>query len=169
MVTKKKQYNRAKNFQAIPFTGQLALLTLATDVVLTGAIIGNFLRSFFGISVDCTWALRGGTNTEGPIQVGFAHSDLSVSEVAEALSAEVVDPSDIIARERSRRPVRRSGVFPGISTQGVLNDGKVIRTKLKFSMSIAKTLNIWALNQSGATLTTGAVLEVQGVIYGRWM
>ncbi len=83
----------------------------------------------------------------------------------------MVDPSDIIARERASRPVRRAGVFPIESVtagNSVLADGRQIRTPLRFSMSIGKDLKYYAFNQSGATLTTGAVLEVQGVIYGRW-
>ncbi len=163
------KHNRRKGFQAIPFTDQLPLITLGNDLVLAQAPIAAFAgKSFFGISVDTLWGIRGLTAGEGPITVGWAHGDLSTTEIAEALVAEVNDPSDIIARERARRPVRRAGIFSAITVDQTLNDGTLIRTPLRFSISIGKTLVFWAMNQSGAALTTGAILEVQGVVYGRW-
>ncbi len=161
--------SRRGKFQAIPFQQALALSTLADDTVLGVALIGaNLGEDYYALSVDAQWAIRDLTAGEGPILVGFAHDDLSVSEVNEAITAEVTDPDDIIAVERSRRPVRKSGVFPVQNTHEVLNDGKTIRTKLKWSIGNDHNLNCWVRNASGAPLTTGAILEITGTLYGNW-
>ena len=43
-------------------------------------------EDIFVISVDCMWNLRGHTASETPLEFGFAHGDLSVTEIAEALN-----------------------------------------------------------------------------------
>ncbi len=166
MATKRRR--KSRNFVAIPFDQQLALATLNDNIVLSASTIGVLTEDLFVISVDATWSLRGHTATEGPIEVGFAHGDLTDTEIAEALDASVLDPSDIIAGERARRPVRRSGKFSGLSTEEVLANGEQIRTKCKFTIGSGKNFDLWASNRSGANLTTGTIVEVQGTIYGRW-
>ncbi len=169
-MPKKKQHSRRKNFQAIPFNVQQGLLTLADETVLLQALLSAAVaRGLFLISIDATWAIRGLTAGEGPINVGYAHDDLSVTEVNEALNAELSDPSDIIQRERARRPVRRAGVFHGLATNEVINNGAPFRTTLKFTIDDGHNIAIFALNRSGAALTTGAVIEIEGTIYGRWI
>ncbi len=126
-------------------------------------------EDLYVISVDATWALDGGTGGEGPIGVGFTHNDLTVAEVAEALLAQMVDPSDIIARERNRRPVRRVGAFPGSATNEVLFDGVEKRTPIKFVIGDGHQLAMYAINRSNAQLTGGQRIDVMGVIYGKWL
>ncbi len=164
-----KKNSRRKNFVAIPFDGSITLATLANETVLKSSIFSSALtRGLFAISADIYWSLDDLTPTEGPIAVGICHDDLSVAEVAEALNAELSDPSDIIQRERARRPVRRSGVFPGLSTHEAINHGNVIRTTIKFSIHDGHNLALYAFNKSGAILTTGAFIKFQGVLFGRW-
>ncbi len=168
-MKKRKSSKNRKNFVAIPFTGQFALSTLLTDVVLTGPLFSSvFGEDIFIISVDCLWALRGHTAGETPLEFGFAHGDLSVTEIAEALNAELTDPDDIIAKERARRPVRRVGTFGGSIADPVFNDGNSKRSTIKFSVGDGFALNAYLLNNSGATLTTGGILEFAGTLYGRW-
>jgi hypothetical protein len=49
-----------------------------------------------------------------------------------------------------------------------LNDGVKIRTPIKFGVGTGHQLNFWAENQSGASLTTGTIIEIEGVLYLRW-
>ncbi len=164
----RKRYTRRRNFVAIPFTFNLALSTLADDTVLKAAI-ATFGEDLFVISVDASWSLRGLTAGETPIEVGMNHGDLTVVEVEECLDAALTDPDDIIAKEQARRPVRRSGIFQGVSgTDIVLNNGVAIRTPIRFSVGNDHSLDIWAYNRTGAVMTTGAVLQVGGTIFGRW-
>ncbi len=127
-----------------------------------------FGEDIFVISVDSTWNIRTLTAGEVPIVVGFAHSDLTVTEIAEALQAELTDPDDIIAKERSRRPVRTVGSFGENAVDMSLNDGKMLRQKIKFSVGDGHSLDLFAFNRSGGSLTTGALIELTGVLYGRW-
>ncbi len=171
-MAKKKPYRRRRNrnFVAIPFSTRLPLSTLADGTVLKGDVLGSDLgEDLYIVSIDAQIAIRGATAGEGPILVGFAHDDLSVAEINEALEAELTDPDDIIAKERARRPVRKTGLFSVINANEVLNDGKAVRTKCRWSEGDGNhRIALWARNQSGATLSTGAILEWFGTVYGRW-
>ncbi len=168
-MPKKGSRKRASTarFQVIKFNANLALTTLGSTTVLT-QVLSALSQDFYAVSADCRWAIRGLTAGEGPLVVGYANSDLSVTEIAEGLDASPSSESDIIARERTRRPVRSAGTFSGVATEEVLNNGKPIRTKLKFNLANSLEVNAWIRNESGAVLTTGAVLEMQGKIYGYW-
>ncbi len=151
----------------IPFETSLSLGTLLNDIVLAAGIL-TFGEDFFVVSVRAAWSWRGATAGEGPIVVGYAHGDLTVTEIAEAIAAEVTDPDDIIAKERARRPVRLVGQMATIDAEGSLADGEVRSRAIRFSVGDGHALNIWAQNQSGATLTTGNNLQITGHILGRW-
>jgi len=170
-VPRKSKFNRRKNFVAIPFNTQLALATLGSGDVLSISLLGAALgEDLFIISMDSYVAIRSLTAGEVPLFVGMAHGDLSVTEIQEAIDASLTDPDDIIARERARRPVRRMGVFgDGVLTHQTLQyntDNR--RTTVKFSVGDGHAINGWVGNESGGTLTTGAIVEWQGTIYGRW-
>ncbi len=158
---------RSRGFVAIPFDQIVALGALANDGI-GGNTIVTFGEDLFVISIDHVFTLRDGTDGEVPIEVGFAHGDLSVAEIDEYLVAELTDPDDIIVKERARRPVRRSGSFGGDQGEQSLNHGQIDRTKFKQSIGDGHGLTVWASNRTGATLTTGANIECQGTIYGRW-
>ncbi len=108
---------------------------------------------------------------DGPVTVGFAHSDYSVTEIKEALeSALSISPSDKISAERARRLVRIVGQFtPQVqdATSGgmVLNDGKPISTRLNWPMSIGMQVNIFAYNNDNNALQTGAIVHAMGDLW----
>ncbi len=159
---------RQKGFVVIPFTASVALSTLNDTIVLSDVII-TMGEDLFIISVDALWTIHGLTAGDTPIDVGFSHGDLTVTEIGEALDANLSDPDDIIQKERSRRPVRRAGTFAGsTATEFVLNDGKTVRTRVKFSVGDGHSFRNWARNISGANLQTGAVLQCNGKLFGRW-
>ncbi len=168
MTKKKRRSKNRRNFVAIPFTENLPLLTLADATVLVKETVAAFGEDLFIISVDALFTLRDLTTGEIPITVGFSHGDLSPTEVAEALTAELTDPDDIIAKERARRPVRKVASFAGLASSLIINDGNKIRQKIIFSVGDGHTFDFFAFNRSGALLTTGAVLQLDGTIYGRW-
>ncbi len=158
---------RGRNFQPIPFTAAVDLSTLADDTVLLTDVIPSFGEDYYCVSIDCSWATRDFTAAEGPIEVGFSHGDLSVTEVEEALDAAVTDPDDIIAREHSRRPVRRAGIFSVTLESETLNQGDPIRTPLKFSIGNGHALKFFAYNRSGGALTGTNFVVIGGTLYGR--
>lgn len=166
----RKRRSRNKNFQAIPFTKSITVGTPAVDGFSSETVFTSALaEDFYAISGDFTVSIRGLTAGEGPLQIGVNHGDLTMTEVGECLDSNLSDPDDIIAREQSRRPVRSLGHLHGIGTDEVMNDGKPIRQKLKFMVGSGHNIDVWLRNKSGAQLTTGAVLVLTGVIYGRWV
>lgn len=170
MVNRRKtsRRSRRKNFVAIPYQDTLTLAALADNTVFEAAVIPALGEDLYILSVDSQFSLIGHTAGEGPISVGFNHGDLTATEIQESLNAELTDPDDIIAKERARRPVRKTGYFDGLTTNERLNNGANLRTKLRFSVGNDHTLGAWAWNTSGAALTTGSLVKVQGTIYGRW-
>ncbi len=167
----KKKYKKGKNrkhFVSIPFNGNLALSTLADDALVKTVVVGPFGEDIWTISMDIAVTVRDLTTGETPLRFGVAHGDLTTAEIDESNVAELLDPDDIIQKERSRRPVRKVGQITGTGTQLQFNDGKYYRQKLGISIGNDHNLDIWIKNQSGATLTTGSFLEFDGVLFGRW-
>ena len=165
-MAKHKGKSRSR-FQVIPVQVQIALSTLGSDVVISNNL-SSLAQDAYAISADLSWSIRGHTAGEGPITVGLHNSDLSVTEVAEGLDASPTSESDIVARERARRPIRTTGVFAGLLTEEHLNDGKPIRTPLRFNLAGSLEVAAYARNQSGGALTTGTVVEINGQIYLNW-
>ncbi len=156
-------------FVAIPVNSNITLSTLANNTVLKANLIGTLQEDLFFVSADLEWTIRGHTAGETPLEFGIAHGDLSDTEILENLDVSLVDPSDIIDKERARRPVRRMGTFSGVAAEPVFNDGRPARVKGKFIINDGKTLAAWAANRSGSTLTTGAIVQIFGKVYGRWL
>ncbi len=165
-----KKHGRSRNFVAIPFTESLDLLTLADDTVKVSGILGGSLtEDLYIISIKAGWSLKAaGAAGQGPYAVGFSHGDLSATEVKEALTAQPLGPNDIIANEKARRPVRRVGVFQGFHTEEFMNQGVDIKTTVKLTVNDGKDINIYVHNKSGAVQTTGNLIQLTGVIFGRW-
>ncbi len=161
---------RSRNSVAIPFLASLTLGTLTNGSVVAVDTLGaNLDEDLFAVSIDCQVGLHDLTPGEGPLEVGFAHSDLSVTEIAEALDASVLSPAgDTIARERARRPVRKMGNFSSVAESAVIGEGQPHRTTLKFLIGDGFSLDFWAINRSGGTLTTGAIMKISGTIFGNW-
>ncbi len=162
--------HRIKNFIAIPFSASQPLLTLANEIVVSANIMNAvFSEDIWIISMDWIAAIRGLTAGEVPIELGVHHSDLSVTEVAEALDAEVLTPDNIIAMERARRPVRRLGLFADSVPSGMtMHQGMVKRSKIMMAIGNGLSLNFFLRNQSGGALTTGSTVEFHGTVFGRW-
>ncbi len=155
-------------FQAIRFNAQTALSTLAESALIQ-TVLTSLAQDFFAVSADVLVSFRGGTLNEGPVQFGMNNGDLTVAEVVECLDAAVTSESDIIARERLKRPVRRIGRIVNLGQASQLwNDGNAKRVQLRFNLANSIEIEGWVRNQSGATLTTGAIVEWQGTIYGYW-
>ncbi len=156
------------NFERIPFNDSLLLSTLGDNTVLTVAIGPTLSENFRVTSVECWWTIRDLTGGEGPLQVGYNHQDYSVSEINEALNAVFTNRGSKIEREQANRLVRTVGQFTGLSESETLNDGKSLKTKLNWALDGSGAIEAFVCNRSGATLTTGASLELNGYINGKW-
>ncbi len=165
-----RRRRRRQKLVAIPFIARLTLVDLAAStVVKVSCLPSTFGEDFYCHQVTANYAMRDHSAGEGPLSFGYAHGDLGVAEILESITAEVSDPNDIIAAERARRPVRKTGNFPGRETEETFQNGMNVRTGLGFVVGNGFELDIWALNNSGVQFTTGTVIEIDGVIYGRWV
>lgn len=165
-----KARKRNVKFSVIKFDFERTLTTLASDALTSiNVLSNNMARPCYAISIDTWWGKTGSTVGQGPLEVGFAHSDLSTAEVDECLLAEPNSPGEIIERERSTRPVRIAGLFSGFDTAEALNDGKPMRTKLGFTLDEDQNVLMWVKNLSEVTLTTGGVIRGIGKLYVRWL
>ncbi len=157
---------------AIPFVASLALVTLADgDVAAADILSADLADDFFCVSLHGNWSLRDPTAGEGPISVGLAHGGLNAAEIEEHLEVVMTSRHDILERERARRPVRKVGIFllRTADSAAHLNDGVIVKTKLLFMVGLPEpNIRFWAWNQSGGSLTTGAVLDLTGTLFGRW-
>ncbi len=153
---------RRYNLRRVRVTPVIALSTLASGIVLTTAITGAASSTYRVVSIKAQWTLTAFTAAEGPISVGYAHSDYTVTEIKEALDiAASIDQGDKIAQEKANRLVRRVGTFR--SEQGSdLNEGMPIKTRLNWLMTIGDSLVMWAQNESTSALTTGAFVNLMG-------
>ncbi len=174
-----RKRSRGKNFVALPVTGSLALSTLNDDTVLTTSLLGtNFTEDLYAISCDLSVSVRSLTAGQGdPMSIGIAHSDYSATEILEHISVALAGPGSKIEQERSRRLIRKTGVFQQQGNQDdsftsmnmIGRDGsRIVRTTLKFTAQSGKALNLYVHNRSGGALSTGSVLEFDGTIFGRW-
>ncbi len=161
---------RSRRFAAVRvnetlLVGSLASLDLISSTMIT---MGN---EAYLISADLTWSWNGITSgAEGPLYVGLAHGDYSATEIEEWIEAVTsADPNDKIAQERSRRLCRAAGVIAATAAlAGVMDDGRVVRTKMKFKVQDAGTLQAWAYNLGAGGITTGSALQIFGQVYLNW-
>ncbi len=164
-----RQRRRDRHFVAIPFHVQKALATLADNTVIGAQLLGATFNEDIDIkSIDATWSLDTQTVGEGPIEVGYNHDDLSVTEILEALDVKLLGPGSLIEKERVSRPVRRVGSFAGQVANEVLFNGRTERRTIKFLVNSGHAMALYAVNRSGGQLTGGAILSVTGMIYGVW-
>lgn len=165
---RKKPYRKINSaFQVLPVNVTFALGALTNGTVVTQALTA-ISDDFWVQSVDLVFALQDFTASEGPLWFGVANGNLTTVEIAEALVAQPSHRADIIPREEARRPVRRIGMFAGLTTEEVYNDGVIKRTSCKFYLAESAEIEAWCQNVSGATLTTGGIVNVNGVVYGEW-
>lgn len=158
---------RKGSYVALPVDTYKAVGALADDTITDLELLGTLSEDLFLISAELSWALNNHTAGEGPIMVGLADSDYSITEIGECLDATPLTPDDRVAMERVRRKVRRVGSFPGLATEEVLEDGVQKKTPLKWATGTG--LQLFVKNNSGSVLTTGSFVRVWGTIHARWI
>ncbi len=162
-VAKRSGRRRRFNLRRVRITAEQALATLATDTALVVSSTGNSDGQYRAITMKCSWVLTGITEGEGPITVGYAHSDYTVTEIKECLEATAaINLGDKGAQERANRLVRIVGTLRGVGGSSALNDGKPISTKLNWLINVGKQVNIFMFNEDTTLLTTGAFVNVAG-------
>ncbi len=152
---------------ALASLGNGAAIKLGKDVALTTAF--RIIKSIIhGGHVD------GLTSTEGiGLTLGICNGDLTAVEIAEALSAAPLQPSDRVETERAERFVKIVGSFvvDSIATQRILQGplgGSLIEVVLRWTFSKTDAWEFFVMN-NGPTLTTGATVRLGATHYGVWV
>ncbi len=161
----KKSYTRRRkrtfSLRRVRITPENVLSTLATDTAIVTGITGAAVGSYRAISVKGTWNVSSLVEGEGPLTVGLAHGDYSITEIKECLeSFQSIDPGEKIAQERGNRLVRIVGVLTGKLNS--LNNGIKISTRLNWLIVPGDLINMFVYNEGTASLTTGAIVNLQG-------
>ncbi len=155
---------RRYNLRRVRVSPSIALGALASGVAVASGLTGAAPNSYRCISTSMVWALELGTANEGPITVGYAHSDYTVTEIKEALEAAAsIDPGKKIEQERANRLIRIVGTIS--SDEERLNDGRPVKTRLNWLIAPGDEVNAFAFNDSGASLTTGSILHPMGSVW----
>ncbi len=149
---------------------QLSLGTLAAKTLISAIFDEVAVEKTLVSSIVGTYAINDLTEAsgDGPILVGIAHSDYTASEIEAVIEATGSwDPGDKIQNEIGKRLVRKIGVFDveatGLTVTDVLNDGKPIKTKLNWSLTTGKSLQLWAYNMGTSPLgSTDPTVTVEG-------
>ncbi len=156
MANKPRPRKRTYDLRKVQTVLSLNMGGLADVTVVTGGLTGTSANAYRGVTVKGTWALRDKTVNQGPITVGFAHSDYSVTEIKQALEATLgIDIGDKVAQEQANRLVRQVGVFSGQTLEEVLNDGMPIKTRLNWAIGIGDEIAIFVYNRAGVAITAG--------------
>ncbi len=122
------------------------------------------------MSIKANWSIADiGASIDDTFQFGVAHSDYSAAEIEECLESQAaIDPGNKTELERSNRLVRTIGVITGdgVITAGIrFNQGRPVKTKLNWLMTIGDTLSVWVRNGSGTVYTTGAKISTIGDLW----
>ncbi len=140
------------------------MLTTAAQVAIVAALTGSADGAYRVRSIKAAWNSQELTDADGPLVVGYAHSDYTVTEIKECIEASAaISVGSLIEQERSNRLVRVVGTL-GDAIDDVLNDGEPISTKLNWLIPIGKAVNMFVYND-GITMTTGAAVRVNGSLW----
>lgn len=127
-------------------TGMVADPDTVDDRTLVSSV-----KAFYSLS-DFTPAVNA-----GPVMVGLAHSDYTLSEIEEFLeNVTGWDEGNLQSREIENRKIRKVGVFeaPEDATKSTsLNHGKPVYTKLNWIITEGDTIRFWLYNDGTAALS----------------
>ncbi len=161
------------NFTVINDSEIITLLTLADDTVLAQDSQLTLTQDIKCISADVLASIRGLTSGNGPIEFGWASTELTVGEILEKLVAQPTSQFDYPAIEHNKRPVGLLGTFVGDQAGDTeeLNDNVPIRFRFYGPTRIPAGKNMpkfWVRNRSGAPLDTGGIVEMSIKYYCVW-
>lgn len=168
-MAKSRRRRRSPNFAVIPDSTGITLGTLADATVVKGSTPPLVAQDFRHVSLDATVGVYGQTVGEGPVVIGFADNQLTVTEIKEALEAQPLNANDIPAAEYAKRKVRVMGMFSALSIDEILNEGRPKRIKMRVEVPNGKGPPCpFAYNLSGGPLTGGAIVKIVLKYYGQW-
>lgn len=163
---------RSFNLRRVRVAASLAVGALDPSDVISGTITNVTPSPLRIISAHLTFGLSdlGATADDGQ-EFGIAHSDYTAAEIEECLEAAgSIDLGDKVSQERANRLVRSVGQMTGAPGTGAglsWNDGRPVKLKLNWVLTVQDSLVAWVRNASGTVYTTGASLDVFGSLWVR--
>ncbi len=155
---------RRYSLRRVRITPGDALGTLGSATAVIEALTGASVSAYRLVTAKGAWTVTGLVAGEGPIVVGYAHSDYTVVEIKECIESQAsIDPGEKIAQERANRLVRIVGSLTGQAQN--LNDGKPIKTRLNWLIATGDFVNMFSYNDGSSALTTGATVRMNGDIW----
>ena len=157
--------------QRVYIQNNLGLGTLGSDLVLKSALRVDASREN-GVRITklkAAVSYNGKTATEGPLLVGLCSTDLSTTEIAEALAADPQKPDDVPASEQVMRQVFPIWLIPaGPASEPDTKELVEISYPWK-EVAEGDGLAWFVQNRDGNALTTGCTIEIHGVCIGEWL
>jgi len=164
MAQKPKKRSRRFNLRRVRFSVPQAMATTGNKVAVVGNLTGAADGAYRVKSVKAAFSSLNLAATDGPLIVGYAHSDYTVTEIKECIEASsAISVGDKIAQEKANRLVRIVGVLEEAANDD-LNDGRPISTKLNWLIPIGKIVNMFIYND-GIAMTTGCVVSCNGEMW----
>ncbi len=153
---------------------RMVLLTLASKTVIKQDTPPAITEDFRILKTRILPNMEGATDAEadGPIIIGIADDELTVTEIKEALEATPLDPNDNVSNERAMRPVFVLGQleFLAAASAGVLTAPQTPWIdKRPWTYSNAAGWTIFAYNVGGSALATGGIVNFYVEFYGVWV
>ncbi len=147
---------------------QIGVGALASSAITSTVLGTTVVDKLFLISLRNRIALRDNTAGDGPLYLVVAHSDYTDPEILEWWNSQGSwDQGDKVAQEQARRKCRLVGVFAGELANENLEEGRSVRTTLKFMVEDGDTLNFAVINEGGTIRTTGGIVEIKGQAFAR--
>ncbi len=170
MAHRRRGGKRRYNLRKVRINSAPAIGALDVGDVVSVSIINVAADTYRLISFKAAFTWANKATQDDSLTFGLAHSDYSAAEVEEALEAVTsIDLGDKVAQERANRLVREIGVIGGKSDTSAggadFNDGRQVKVRLNWLMSIGDQLNLWMRNASGVIYTTGGTVTVSGAIW----
>ncbi len=134
--------------------------TLANKTAAVAALMNAPSQPVLVTSCKISFVWDDATAADGPLMVGLAHSDYTITEIKEYMEAiGSVDFSDKIAAERSRRLIRLVG------TMHAPESVRLPLRKIRLNWLINEDSNInQFIYNAGAALATGSEMLCMGQI-----
>ncbi len=148
--------------EQLPFDNGITLLTLAMDTGIIAAA-SDQLQNYKAVSIRGSWALNGLTLGDGPLLFGIADGELTLIEISQYLQDIPTDRRNAPENERVQRAVQVLG------TLGFRMETQWVRERIILpTFRENRGFTFWCLNV-GQTMTTGAVILINGRMFGRWL
>ncbi len=147
----------------------MQLGTLAGFDLISASFSGAVVEKTFITSAEASWSVSNWTDAAdvGPLMVGYAHSDYIDAEIEAFIENSGSWNMGLkTEQEIARRQIKIVGVLEtpdSGSSDSILNDGVLMKTKLNWTLITGQTLRFWAYNLgSAAFATTDPDLKVSG-------